>query len=76
VRPQESVTHPAERASAWTRFNCGTASRSCAEARTLSIEKASRLPGYDPKVDIEQGVPEYARMLKERGPAELRGKGG
>jgi nucleoside-diphosphate-sugar epimerase len=42
------------------------------ERGTLSIEKARRVLGYDPKVDIEQGVPEYARMLKERGPAELR----
>ncbi|MCK6472582.1 MAG: NAD(P)-dependent oxidoreductase [Planctomycetes bacterium] len=34
---------------------------------TLSIEKARKLLGYDPKVDIEQGVDEYIRMLKEHG---------
>ena len=38
------------------------------ERGTLSIEKARTLLGYDPKVDIEQGVAEYVQALKERGP--------
>ena len=38
------------------------------ERGTLSIEKARKLLGYDPKVDIEQGVVEYVKALKERGP--------
>ena len=38
------------------------------ERGTLSIEKARKLLGYNPKVDIEQGVAEYVKMLKERGP--------
>lgn len=35
---------------------------------TLSIEKARRLLGYDPKIDIEQGIKEYISLLKSRGP--------
>ncbi len=35
---------------------------------TLSIEKARRLLGYDPKIDIEQGIKEYISLLKTRGP--------
>ena len=42
------------------------------ERGTLSIEKAKTLLGYAPKVDIEQGVAEYIKNLKERGPEELR----
>ena len=38
------------------------------ERGTLSIEKARKLLGYDPKVDIEQGVGEYVAQLRERGP--------
>ncbi|MCY3021727.1 MAG: NAD(P)-dependent oxidoreductase [Planctomycetota bacterium] len=38
------------------------------ERGTLSIEKARKLLGYDPKVDIEQGVAEYVAQLKARGP--------
>ncbi len=38
------------------------------ERGTLSIDKARRLLGYDPKIDIEQGVKEYVAALKERGP--------
>lgn len=38
------------------------------ERGTLSIEKARKLLGYNPKVDIEQGIKEYVTMLKERGP--------
>jgi UDP-glucose 4-epimerase len=38
------------------------------ERGTLSIEKARRMLGYDPKVDIEQGIKEYIGALKERGP--------
>lgn len=38
------------------------------ERGTLSIEKAKKLLGYNPKVDIEQGVAEYVQLLKERGP--------
>jgi UDP-glucose 4-epimerase len=38
------------------------------ERGTLSIEKARKLLGYDPKVDIEQGIKEYVAQLKERGP--------
>jgi UDP-glucose 4-epimerase len=43
------------------------------ERGTLSIEKARKLLGYDPKVDIEQGVAEYVKLLKDRGPKELVG---
>jgi UDP-glucose 4-epimerase len=32
---------------------------------TLSIEKARRLLGYDPRIDIEQGIPEYINQLKQ-----------
>ena len=35
---------------------------------TLSIEKARKLLGYNPKVDIEQGIKEYISLLKTRGP--------
>jgi UDP-glucose 4-epimerase len=38
------------------------------ERGTLSIEKARKLLGYNPKVDIEQGIKEYVMQLKERGP--------
>lgn len=38
------------------------------ERGTLVIEKARKLLGYDPKVNIEQGVDEYVRLLKDRGP--------
>lgn len=38
------------------------------ERGTLSIEKAKKLLGYNPKVDIEQGIAEYITLLKERGP--------
>jgi UDP-glucose 4-epimerase len=43
------------------------------ERGTLSIEKARKVLGYDPKVDIEQGIAEYVKLLKERGPKELVG---
>ena len=39
------------------------------ERGTLCIEKARKLLGYNPKVDIEQGVAEYVEQLKARGPA-------
>jgi UDP-glucose 4-epimerase len=38
------------------------------ERGTLSIEKARKLLGYDPRVDIEPGVAEYVAQLKARGP--------
>ena len=38
------------------------------ERGTLSIEKAKKLLGYNPQVDIEEGVREYITELKERGP--------
>ena len=38
------------------------------ERGTLSIAKARKLLGYDPQIDIEQGVAEYVKMLKEHGP--------
>lgn len=38
------------------------------ERGTLSIEKARKLIGYNPKVDIEEGIREYITLLKERGP--------
>jgi nucleoside-diphosphate-sugar epimerase len=38
------------------------------ERGTLSIEKARKLLGYNPKIDIEQGIKEYVTLLKERGP--------
>ena len=38
------------------------------ERGTLSIEKARMILGYDPQVDIEQGVKEYVEQLRERGP--------
>ena len=38
------------------------------ERGTLSIEKARTLLGYNPKVDIEEGVREYITQLQERGP--------
>lgn len=38
------------------------------ERGTLSIEKARKLLGYDPSVDIEQGVRQYAALMRERGP--------
>jgi len=38
------------------------------ERGTLVIDKARKLLDYDPKVDIEQGIEEYVRLLKERGP--------
>ncbi|MCZ7648661.1 MAG: hypothetical protein M5U26_25955 [Planctomycetota bacterium] len=43
------------------------------ERGTLSIEKAHKLLGYAPKVDIEEGIEKYVADLKERGPQELRG---
>ena len=44
------------------------------ERGTLSIEKARRLLGYEPKVDVEQGVAEYLLQMRERGPSEFRGR--
>ena len=38
------------------------------ERGTLSIEKARKLLGYDPKIDIEQGIKEYVALLREFGP--------
>ena len=38
------------------------------ERGTLSIEKARRLLGYNPTIDIEQGVSEYVAAMKEFGP--------
>lgn len=38
------------------------------ERGTLSIEKAKKLLGYNPSIDIEQGVKEYVEQLKARGP--------
>lgn len=38
------------------------------ERGTLSIEKARKVLGYNPKVDIEQGVAEYVAQLRARGP--------
>jgi len=38
------------------------------ERGTLSIDKARKLLGYDPRIDIEQGVADYVRGMKERGP--------
>ena len=38
------------------------------ERGTLSIEKAKKLLGYNPRVDIEQGIKEYITQLKARGP--------
>jgi len=37
------------------------------ERGTLCIEKAKKLLGFNPTIDIEQGVREYISMLKERG---------
>lgn len=41
------------------------------ERGTLDISKARKLLGYAPKTDIEEGVAEYVRLLKERGPRDL-----
>ena len=38
------------------------------ERGTLSIEKARKLLGYNPRVDIEEGIKEYISNLKARGP--------
>ena len=38
------------------------------ERGTLSIEKARKILGYNPSVDIEWGIKEYIAQLKERGP--------
>jgi UDP-glucose 4-epimerase len=38
------------------------------ERGTLSIEKAKKLLGYNPRVDIEEGIAKYVQLLKERGP--------
>ncbi|HYG73993.1 MAG TPA: NAD(P)-dependent oxidoreductase [Planctomycetota bacterium] len=38
------------------------------ERGTLVIDKAQKLLGYKPTIDIEQGVREYISLLKERGP--------
>ena len=38
------------------------------ERGTLSIEKAKKILGYAPKVDIEQGIKEYVALLKSNGP--------
>ena len=40
------------------------------ERGTLSIEKARKILGYNPKIDIEQGVAEYIARLKKDGPKE------
>jgi nucleoside-diphosphate-sugar epimerase len=41
------------------------------ERGTLDISKARRLLGYEPRVDIEEGIEEYVRLMKERGPGPL-----
>ena len=41
------------------------------ERGTLSIEKAKKLLNYAPKIDIEEGVADYVKQLKERGPKDL-----
>ena len=38
------------------------------ERGTLIIEKAKRLLGYNPTIDIEQGVAEYVERLRNEGP--------
>ncbi|HYF49682.1 MAG TPA: NAD-dependent epimerase/dehydratase family protein [Planctomycetota bacterium] len=38
------------------------------ERGTLSIQKARKLLGYEPKIDIEQGIAEYVAAMKSRGP--------
>jgi UDP-glucose 4-epimerase len=38
------------------------------ERGTLSIEKARKILGYNPRVDIEQGIAEYLVRLKNEGP--------
>ena len=40
------------------------------ERGTLSIEKANKLLGYFPKVDIEEGIAEYIKRLREEGPKD------
>jgi nucleoside-diphosphate-sugar epimerase len=37
------------------------------KSRAFSIEKARRLLGYDPKVDIEEGAERTARSYRDAG---------